>query len=83
MKLIEICEKEIKQVDYFGIELTVDAGVNFLAADDEGFVYGYFHKPIIYSTEGIWITKEKDHFYHYVAKVDIGDKDWKETLVEV
>lgn len=29
MKLIEICEKEIKQVDYFGIELTVDAGVNF------------------------------------------------------
>ncbi|WGL96698.1 hypothetical protein [Arsenophonus nasoniae] len=47
MKLIEIYEKETKQVNYFGIELTVDADVNFLATDDEGFVYGYFHKPII------------------------------------
>ncbi|WGL97381.1 hypothetical protein QE177_09115 [Arsenophonus sp. aPb] len=82
MKLIEKCEKETKQVDYFGIELTVDADINFLATDDDGFVYGYIFKPEytrvpkVWGSKGVYVTGP-------VAKVDLGDKDWKETLVEV
>ncbi|HGJ5869258.1 hypothetical protein [Arsenophonus nasoniae] len=82
MKLIEICVKETKQVDYFGIELTVDADINFLAADDDGFVYGYAFKPEYSLALKAWVSKGGYEPYP-VAKVNLGDKDWKETLVEI
>ncbi|HGJ5855687.1 MAG TPA: hypothetical protein ACHBZ9_15450 [Arsenophonus nasoniae] len=82
MKLLEKCERETKQVNYFGIELTVDADINFLATDQDGYVYGYYCKPIFVDKNGIWVPKQ-DFMTHPVAKVDLGDKDWKETLVEV
>lgn len=82
MKLIEICEKETKQVNYFGIELTVDAEANFLATDRDEFVYCYYLKPIRDGIAGVWISKQA-HMMHPVARVDLGNKDWKDTLVEV
>lgn len=82
MKLIEKCERETKQVNYFDIELTVDADINFLAVDYDGYVYGYLLKPAVDNLSRIWIHKQ-GHPPHPVAKVDLGDKNWKETLVEV
>lgn len=82
MKLIEKCERETKQVDYFGIELTVDADINFLATDDDGFVYVYAFKPEYSLALKAWVSKGI-YAPHPIAKVDLGDKDWKETLVEV
>lgn len=82
MKLIEICEKETKQVNYFGIELTVDADVDFLATDKDGYIYAYYNKPGAISKSEFWVQKES-FMPHPIAKVDLGDKDWKETLVEV
>ncbi|WGL96512.1 hypothetical protein [Arsenophonus nasoniae] len=79
MKLLEKCERETKQVNYFGIELTIDADINFLATDDDGFVYGYCKKPM--KVPERW--KPKFTLQQPIAKVDLGDKDWKETLVEV
>lgn len=81
MKLIEICERETKQVNYFGIELTVDADVNFLAADYDGFVYGYIFKPEYTRVPKAWGSK--GYVPGPIAKVDLVDRDWKETLVEV
>ncbi|WGL96259.1 hypothetical protein [Arsenophonus nasoniae] len=82
MKLIEKCKKETKQVHYFAIELTVDADVNFLATDDDGFVYDYVFKPEYSLALKAWVSKG-GYEPHPVAKVDLGDKDWKDTLVEV
>ncbi|MFS1562644.1 MAG: hypothetical protein ACL7AX_02530 [Candidatus Arsenophonus phytopathogenicus] len=81
-KLIEKCEKETKQVNYFGIELTVDADINFLATDDYGFVYGYIFKPRYSRVTKVWASKGV-YVPGPVAKVDLGDKDWKKTRVEV
>uniref|UniRef100_A0A3B0M1S5 Uncharacterized protein n=1 Tax=Arsenophonus endosymbiont of Trialeurodes vaporariorum TaxID=235567 RepID=A0A3B0M1S5_9GAMM len=84
MKLIEKCKQETQQVDYFGIELTVDADVNFIASDDDGFVYGYVFRPEYSRVQKVWASEDEGgHVPHPVAKVDLGDKDWKETLVEV
>ncbi len=81
MKLIEICEKETKQVNYFGIELTVDADINFLATDQDGYVFGYYLKPLLEHINCFWLPKRIPSYS--IAKVDLGDKDWKDTLVEV
>lgn len=81
MKLIEKCKKETKQVDYFGIELTVDADINFLAVDHDGLVYGYLQRPTYDCVAKLWVPNGEQPCP--VAIVDLDNKDSKNTLVEV
>ncbi|WGL99111.1 hypothetical protein QE177_04300 [Arsenophonus sp. aPb] len=81
MKLIEKCERETKDVNYFGIELTVDADINFLATDDDGCVFGYLQMPKYDCVAKVWVPNRGQPCP--VAIVDLDNKDGKNTLVEV
>jgi len=82
MKLIEICEQETKQVNYFDVELVVNADINYLATDQDGFIYGYIFKPVIDNKSNTWLPTQ-EYTPHPIAIITLDSKNWQETLVNV
>ncbi|HGJ5855699.1 hypothetical protein QE197_16815 [Arsenophonus nasoniae] len=82
MKLIEICEQETKQVNYFDVELVVNADINYLATDLDGFIYGYIFKPVIDDKHNTW-QPSQEYTPHPIARITLDSKNWKDTLVNV
>ncbi|MCW7548415.1 hypothetical protein OO184_10795 [Photorhabdus sp. APURE] len=81
MKLINTFQIETKTVDYFGIQLTVLRLIECLATDSDGFIYAYREAPNL--NDGVWLASKFSTFCMPVARVDLEDIDWKETLVEI
>lgn len=74
MKLRKLLSKE---VDYFGIKLTVPSDLMYIATDADGLVYGYFDEPTI--NLALWWRSWSDNSIT-LATVELGDTDWRETL---
>ncbi len=73
---------DTKPVVYFDITLNVDKRVEWLATDENGEVYGYWHDVPEYHDD------EWDNGYDYgvtdvICCVDLEGMDWKETLMEI
>ncbi|ERT13447.1 hypothetical protein [Photorhabdus temperata] len=81
MKLKQAYPLETKNVDYFGIQLTVLGSVEYLATDEDGLVCAYDECPR--KDLCAWLASRDNPFYTPVAIVDLEDMDWKDTLVEV
>jgi hypothetical protein len=46
-KIIEFVSAATKTIHYFGHTIKIHSAINWIATDDNGFVYGYFGKPIL------------------------------------
>lgn len=75
MKLRKLLSKE---VDYFGIKLTVPSDVMCIATDSEGLVYGYYNKPKL--TDRYWNVSDMYDHVVSLATVELEGTDWRETL---
>jgi len=76
MKIIKQIQK---QVNYFGITLSVPSWSNYLATDSDGEVWAFCNKP---KAEGKdWVLSRGIEAEH-VANVDLEGEDWKNTLVK-
>lgn len=81
MKLIKSLPIETKIIDCFDIQLRVLRLVEWLATDEDGFIYAYREEPRL--GDGAWLASKFDSFCMPVAIVDLEDMDWKDTLVQV
>ncbi|NHB90331.1 hypothetical protein [Photorhabdus tasmaniensis] len=70
---------ETKCVSYFGIDLEVPTFVNYLAADADGTLFGYYFKPDV----------DLGFFNVYGENVELGvvefdgDENWEDSLVNL
>lgn len=67
----------LHEVDYHGISVIKMIDHPFLATDQNGRVYPYKHPP-----EPIVSAWRGDGGIVSLAKIDLGDNDWRDTLVE-
>ncbi|NHB87842.1 hypothetical protein [Photorhabdus tasmaniensis] len=81
MKLIKSLTTETKNVDYFGIQLTVLRLVEYLATDEDGLIYAYREEPKL--DDWAWLASKFDSFCMPVAIVDLENVDWKDTLIQI
>lgn len=72
---------DFKTVDYFGIQITVESDINYLATTSSGVVIAFEQEPELDPKCG-WLSQWED-FTISVATVDLEGRDWKETLLEV
>jgi hypothetical protein len=75
MKLRKLLSKE---VDYFGIKLTVPSDVMCIATDSGGLVYGYYNKPKL--TDSYWNVSDMYDHVVSLATVELEGTDWRKTL---
>lgn len=64
------------EVDFHGIPVVKPVDCPFVAADEDGRVYPYYEEPT--TCNGKW----RGDYEYRIAVVDLGDNDWRETLVE-
>lgn len=77
----KIAGNDFKTVDYFGIELTIDNKLHYLATTNIGDVIAS-NNPLVLDPKCGWLSEWED-FTEIVATVDLEGMDWKDTLVEV
>jgi hypothetical protein len=70
--------------DYFGIALSIPAGVKWLATDENGTVYGYFDEPYsrckpCHDNSGFW---DSDGDSVKIVKIKFAG-DWRHSKIEV
>uniref|UniRef100_A0A3B0LXN9 Uncharacterized protein n=1 Tax=Arsenophonus endosymbiont of Trialeurodes vaporariorum TaxID=235567 RepID=A0A3B0LXN9_9GAMM len=82
MKLIKTCEQETKQVNYFDVELVVNSYINYLATNQDGFIYGYIFKLVIDNKYNTWLPTQ-EYTPHSIAIITLYSKNWQDTLVNV
>lgn len=66
-----------KDVYYFGLHLSVDKSVKYIAADSDGRLYGFTEKPYL-NIGGIWVTPG---IIFYIKKSNV--KEYTKTLRKV
>lgn len=74
-----------KDVNFFGVTLTIPDCVDYLACDKNGTVWGYEElSPNISHRHGKWFAQDvEDYDYYEIAHVDLEGLDWTQTLIEV
>lgn len=86
MKLIRVPEiRKTKQIEYFGLTLTVPDEAKYISIDQDGEIIVWFsiHKPYVRMyTWGVedWVGEVIEFD---LGQVDLEDLDWRETLVEL
>ena len=78
MKLLKSKLQRTKEVEYFGLALTVPGDARHIATDNDGSVYAGIDKPETFGN--YWLFKDG---YYLIAFVDLECMDWKDTLVEL
>ena len=76
MKLISLNQHLLKPIIYFGIVIEVPEDVLYVAADEDGEMYGYETEPYCRKT-GDWECYDKSYF---LGVADLEGMNWKETL---
>ncbi len=72
----------VKEIEYFGHRLTVPEGVEWLATDKDGHVYGYIFEPIHDSS--VWYSNSKKMDYQSIAYAYLPPSiNWTETKRKV
>lgn len=72
--------KKFKNVNYFGLTLTVEKTAKFLATDADGTIYSFTVEPEISRIQKVvWVGKGTE----WIAEVDLEGLNWQETLVEL
>lgn len=71
----------MKTVNAFGLELTVENWVKFLAIDYNGEMWGYDRAPYILDDFN-WIVDESDALCKYYGHIKL-KADWKILISEV
>ncbi|QXF35193.1 hypothetical protein CE143_19990 [Photorhabdus luminescens] len=79
MKLISLI-KPIA-VNYFGIELLVPFWTKFIVTESKGIVLAWNKRPS--QINGNWDSESPQSQYEIVAIVELGDTDWRETLIKL
>ncbi|WP_387468510.1 hypothetical protein [Photorhabdus sp. RM323S] len=85
MKVVNLYE-EMKVVTYFEIEIIVPAFVNYIAADENGELWGYNRKPMWDSlcNRGWWgfddDEEEEGVYCLEIGKVEFEGECWKDSL---
>lgn len=77
----KIAGNSFKTVNYFGIKLTIDVKLRYLATTERGDVVASNNTLLLDPSCG-WLSEWED-FTEIVAVVDLEGMDWKDTLVEV
>lgn len=74
-----------KDVDFFGVTLTIPSRIDYLACDKDGRVWGYDTiPPEISHRFDRWLPADPETFeYDEIAEVDLEGLDWTQTLKEV
>ena len=81
MKVTQI-ETYYKEVEYFGKTITVHADCAYMATDKDGRIYAFYFKPRILPDDVMWsVSPMGDDVF--IGRADLGDTDWKDTLVEI
>lgn len=78
MKLIKA--ETFKDVEYFGMTLTIRSNHHFIATDENGDVYSFRTAPII--RDNCWVANYSNTDYDLTATVDLEGMDFRDTLVE-
>lgn len=77
----KIAGNDFKVVDYFGVELTIDNKLRYLATTERGDVVASNSILTLDPSCG-WLSEWED-FTDIIAVVDLEGLDWKDTLMEV
>lgn len=74
-----------KDVNFFGVTLTVPDCVDYLACDKDGTVWGYEAVPpnISFEHDGWFAQDPEDYEYYEIALVYLEGTDWTKTLIKV
>ena len=79
-----ILERYTKLFEYFGLPLSIPDGIQWLATDEDGTLYGYFTEPYCVNLgslpdQGYWDDDEEGV---KIAKIQIIG-DWKQSKINV
>lgn len=66
-----------KEVVYAGVKVRIKRYHDWIAADEDGTVYSYRNKPVIYEPMNQWHDKAEPS---YIGDAELQDTDWRETL---
>jgi hypothetical protein len=82
MKLIKY-EVELKTVGYYGIQFNIDSKFNYIATDEDGFVFAYENEPHInMALKDCWMYNAIDYNggYALIGLVDLEGLYFGDTL---
>lgn len=67
----------MKEVVYAGVKVHINRDHDWVATDENGDVYSYRNKPVIYEPMSLWHDKAEPG---YIGDADLQNTDWRETL---
>ena len=80
-KIVNVKQRFVKIVLYYGVSYTVTDSVNYMATDKDGNVFGYYSKPKLGADVNMWVNVD------YCDAVKIGvvefEGDWRQSLQQV
>jgi hypothetical protein len=80
-KIVNVKQRFVKIVLYYGVSYTVTDSVNYMATDKDGNVFGYYSKPKLGADVNMWVNVD------YCDAVKIGvvefEGDWRQSLHQV
>lgn len=77
MKLLQLRNKQYKEVEYFGLKLEVPIGAVAISTDEDGKVSSYGKVPTINQNDNYWIGS----WWCEQGVVDLEGMDWKKSLM--
>ena len=78
-QILRFTERSYKSFNYFGINLKLpDGGIEYIATDSDGEVYGHFSKPSLRGN-GYWVLRDDSIL---LGTIEFKG-DFKDSLVEV
>jgi hypothetical protein len=80
-KIVNVKQRFVKIVLYYGVSYTVTDSVNYMATDKDGNVFGYYSKPILEAGGNMWVNT--DYFDAVKICVVEFEGDWRQSLQQV
>ena len=82
MKLKNYRPRPMREVEYFGVKISIPAGIIFVATDASGHVYGYENPPAFSPNNNDWRDEEaNDDEGYFLGAVDpISAEDAENSL---
>lgn len=80
MKLEHYSPREMREVEYFGVKISIPADHEWVATDPDGSVYSFLYEP--YYEWQVWVLDDTEPFVRYVAGncMKISERDAANSL---
>lgn len=72
-----------RNIEYKGSNFLVWDAINYIATDEDGYVYGFEYEPIIEGLEWVWTSDIDNGEVQCLGVIENQVVDWKESLVRI